>query len=145
MPWNVWNVEMARWKNLTSYATRAQAIGFRDEVVIPEGREGGPFEVRRTGAVLEEHGTKLMQLKPSMVWRCAMDDLDRRSHNAAVQAGGEGEFKRYAFHRRHVIKASTANDVLRAAIAEPGLGRASGKRDTRLLYSDVELLKAALQ
>ncbi len=148
MPWNVWNVEMARWENLTSYATRAQAIGFRDEVVIPEGLEGGPFEVRRTGAVLEEHGTKLMQLKPSMVWRCAMDDLDRRSHNAAVQAGGEGEFKQYAFHRRHVIKASTAstaNDVLRAAIAEPGLGRASGKRDTRLLYSDVELLKAALQ
>lgn len=44
-----------------------------------------------------------------------------------------------------VVKAETANDILRAAIAEPGLGLASGKRDTRLLYSDVELLKAALQ
>jgi hypothetical protein len=149
MPWNVWNVELAKWENLTSYATRAQAIGFRDEVVIPEKREGGPFEVRRTGAVLEEHGTKLMQLKPSMIWRCAMDDLDRRKHNELIltEAGTDraGEFKHYAFHRRHVKKAGTANDIIRAAIAEPGIGLASGKRDTRLLYSDVELLKAALQ
>lgn len=149
MPWNVWNIELAKWENLTSYATRGEAIDFCDEVVTPEhvagDRPGGPFEVRRTGAVLEDHGTKLMQLKPSMIWRCAMDDLDRFIHNKTVAAEGTGEYKQYAFHRRHVAKAGTANDILRAAIAEPGLGLASGKRDTRLLYSDVELLKAALQ
>ena len=55
------------------------------------------------------------------------------------------QFKHYAFHRKHVVGAETANDIIRNAIAEPGLGLASGKRDTRLLYSDIELLKAALQ
>jgi len=146
MPFNVWNVAHERWENLISFRTRVQAIQFLREVVEVEKRDGGPFEVRRTGDVLEQHGTKLMQLKPSMIWRCAMDDIERRAHNHAVATNGnDGEFKHYAFHRRHVLKASTANDILRAAIAEPGLGQASGKRDTRLLYSDVELLKAALQ
>lgn len=145
MPWNIWNTSLNRWENLTSFPKRSVAAGFLAEVVIPDGREGGPFEVRRTGSVLEEHGTKLMALKPSMVWQCAMDDLGRREHNATVGDGGVGEYKQYAFHRRHVLKASTANDILRAAIEEPGLGRASGKRDTRLLYSDVDLLRAALQ
>lgn len=142
MPWNVWNVGLAQWENLTSFPRRPLAESFLAEVVIPEAREGGPFQVRKTGAVLEEHGTKLMQLKPSMIWRCAMDDLDRRAHNKNTDATG---MKQYAFHRKHVAKATTANDILRAAIAQPGLGQASTKKDTRLLYSDVELLRAALQ
>ena len=96
----------------------------------------------RSLPVLEEHGTQLMVLKPSSIWSAAMEDLKRREFNK--QAAGDS-FRPYAFHRRHVIKASTANDVIRAAIAEPGLGIVSGKRDTRLLYSDVELLKAALR
>lgn len=150
MAWNVWNESLARWENLTSFKTRGEAIIFRDDIVIPEAREGGPFEVKRTGSVMEGHGTKLMQLKPSMIWRCAMDDLARREHNAEIGScepgrPNDGKFKHYAFHRHHVVKANTANDILRAAIAEPGKGRASGKKDTRLLYSDVELLKAALQ
>ena len=92
--------------------------------------------------VLEVHGTKLMVLKPSSIWAAAMEDLSRRAFNKA--AAGDS-FRAYAFHRKHAIKAGTANDIIRAAIKEPGLGQASGKRDTRLLYSDVELLKAALR
>src|ERR1017187_7764626 len=91
--------------------------------------------------VLEEHGTRLMVLRPSSIWAAAMEDLKRRAYN---KDPGEEGFKVYAFHRKHVLKADTANDVIRAAIAEPGIGMASGKRDTRLLYSDIELLKAAL-
>lgn len=146
MPYNVWNIALAKWENLVSYKTRTQAEGFLSEVVEKNASYGiGPFEVRKTGSVLEEHGTKLMQLKPSMIWRCAMDDLERLKHNRLEKTLIEGDFKHYAFHRRHVLKAESANDILRAAIGEPGLGLASGKRDTRLLYSDVELLKAALQ
>lgn len=143
MPYNVWNISSARWENLTSYRTRAEAEGFLTEVVKRDASYGiGPFEVRKTGGVLEEHGTKLMQLKPSMVWRCAQDDLARKQHNRTADIA---TIKHYAFHRKHVMKAETPNDILRAAIAEPGRGMASSKRDTRLLYSDVELLKAALQ
>lgn len=97
---------------------------------------------QRALPVLEEHGTQLMVLRPSSIWAAAMEDLKRRSYN---KDPGEDGFRVYAFHRKHVLKANSANDVIRAAIAEPGLGLASGKRDTRLLYSDVELLKAALQ
>jgi len=53
--------------------------------------------------------------------------------------------RHYHFHRDHVRKAATANDILRAAIEDPARGRESGKKLTRLLYSDVEKLKAALQ
>lgn len=97
----------------------------------------------RSIPVLEEHGTQLMVLKPSSIWAAAMEDLKRRAFN--TDKARADRFKVYAFHRKHVLKATTANDIIRAAIAEPGLGQASGKRDTRLLYSDVELLKAALQ
>lgn len=92
--------------------------------------------------LLEEHGTRLMVLKPSSIWAAAMEDLRRREFNC--DKARQDRFKIYAFHRKHVVKASTANDILRAAIAQPGLGLASGKKATRLLYSDIELLKAAL-
>lgn len=147
MPWNVWDIDNAGWAYLQSVGTKAAAEELMG--ISQSERPGASFEVRKTGSVLEEHGTKLMQLKPSMVWRCAMDDLERRKHNEGLKTFVgvplSSTFKHYAFHRRHVVKASTANDILRAAIAEPGLGLASGKKDTRLLYSDVELLKAALQ
>ena len=95
--------------------------------------------------ILEEHGTKLMALKPSSIWQAAMADLKRRAHNSSVSKSGVGNYRQYAFHRFHVAKAATANDLIRSAIASPGLGQLSGKRDTRLIYSDVDLLKAALQ
>lgn len=101
--------------------------------------------------LLEEHGTQLMVLKPSSIWHAAMEDLKRRSHNADITEKAKkssffvGAYRQYAFHRDHVAKASTANDLIRLAIAQPGLGLNSGKRDTRLIYSDIELLKASLR
>lgn len=144
MRWNVWNVELAQWENLQSFPQRGLAEQFMNEVVIPEKRPGGPFQVRKAPGVLEQHGTKLMQLKPSMIWNVAMTDLEKRAKNQH-DGGAPVQYAQYAFHRRHVIKASTANDIIRAAIEEPGLGLASGKKDTRLLYSDVDLLRAALK
>jgi len=65
---------------------------------------------------------------------------------AARNRGGSiGTMERYAFHRKHVKGAESANDILRAAIADPERGRVSDKPDTRLLYSDVDLLKSSLQ
>src|SRR4051812_10498370 len=77
LSWNVWNTKEDRWENLHSYSTKAAAEAFLAEVVTKDkGTYGkGPWEVRQVGDVMEQHGTKLMQLKPSMIWRCAMDDL----------------------------------------------------------------------
>ena len=99
------------------------------------------FEVRRTLPVLEQHGTTLMQFKPEAIWNMAMTDLRKRHPNAIADVTS---MHHYHFHRDHVRKAASANDILRAAIAEPAKGRESGKKITRLLYADVEQLKAAL-
>ena len=134
MPWNVWNISLEKWEHTKSFKTRDQALAM--------GPAGDSFEVRKVHSVMEQHGTQLMRLKPSMIWRCAMDDLERRERNRKADPG---EYEQYAFCRSHVAKAESANDILRAAIIQPGKGQASGKRDTRLIYSDVELLKAALR
>lgn len=104
---------------------------------------------------LQDHGTKLMELKPSSIWAAAMADLERRKHNIKY-----GDFQFYAFHRDHVVSAESANDIIRAAIKDiedaeaaaedadapvVAKGRKSGKANTRLIYSNVELLKAALR
>lgn len=104
--------------------------------------------------MLSEHGTELMVLKPSSIWQAAMADIGRRTNNR-WDSGPPAEYQHYAFHRKHVEKAETANDIIRAAIADvegsygkdakPSLGAASGKPQTRLLYSNLDLLRKALQ
>lgn len=94
--------------------------------------------------LLEDHGTKLMELKPSSIWTAAMADMDRKARNAKPSRG-LGDYEQYAFHRRHVMKAISANDLIRAAIKGISLGQASGKKATRLIYADVEILKRALR
>lgn len=105
--------------------------------------------------MLAEHGTELMVLKPSSIWQAAMADLERRKKNRHEGNGVPEEYQHYAFHRTHVEKAETANDIIRAAIADvegsygrdakPSIGAASGKPQTRLLYSNLDLLRKALQ
>jgi|SRR5215831_5651069 len=51
---------------------------------------------------------------------------------------------RYCFHRRHVRKAKSAYDLIKLALAEPGIGQGSGKSNTRLVYSDIDQLWLAL-
>ena len=102
--------------------------------------------------LLENHGTQLMELKPSSLWAAAMEDLERRKRNMGIvrdadgkSLGWDGKYYHYAFHRDHVLKSDTPNDIIRRALAEPGKGQASGKYTTRLIYSNLETLKAALR
>lgn len=139
--WGVWQVSRSMWMGTESWGRKHRAVIHR-ETLIDDGHSAADLEVRRVLPVLEEHGTTLMVLKPGLIWQAAMDDLANRERN---RGGSIGSIKHYSFHRRHVLKAESANDILRAAIADPALGRSSGKRMTRLLYSDVEQLKAALK
>lgn len=143
MPFNVWNIPEQRWMSLHSFARRRRAAEYLEDVVMAAPNAGrAAYEIRRVHPVLEQHGTKLMTLKPGMLWNIAMEDLQLREYN---RHHGPGQYKVYAFHRRHVAGAETANDVIRAALATPHHGIESGKKDTRLLYSDLKLLEAALQ
>jgi hypothetical protein len=141
MPFNIWNLTENRWQLFKSFHHRRSARDYLNEVVLKEEPDG-KFEVRRVLSALEAHGTKVIQLKPSMIWKCAMDDLERRERNKTAAIG---DCEAYAFHRAHVANAKTANDIIRAAIAGQHRGLESGKKDTRLLYSSRELLEAALQ
>ena len=145
MPFNIWNLETEQWECLKSFRGRQDAKDYLEDVVLngkASAKNRAKYEVRRVLPILEAHGTTIVQLKPSMIWKLAMDDLERREHN---KTAGLGDFKAYAFHRSHVAKAKTANDIIRAALDGMHRGLESGKKDTRLLYSSRELLEAALQ
>lgn len=145
MKWNVWHIPSGNWLSYKSFGRRAAAQDMVDNVYTTKvggGYSRDELEVRPVYPMMEQHGTTLIKLKPSMIWDCAMADLARRDCNKDYPPGKP---EHYAFHRRHVEKAESANDIIRAAIADPGRGQRSAKRDTRLLYADVELLKAALR
>jgi len=144
MAWNVWDLTSNRWmlmKSVGSAELAAKAI----EELFKRNYPDREFEARRVRPVLEQHGTALMKLKPHMIWDIAMQDLERRERNKAHGPTDIGSYEQYASHRNHVAGANTANDIIRAAIADRALGLASDKADTRLIYSDLETLKAALQ
>jgi len=126
---------------LKSVASKKAAERAITDFLAREYPEEG-LEPRRVLSHLEQHGTTLMQFKPEAIWRMAMADFDRRSGNLTADIAS---MKHYNFHRDHVRKANTANDILRAAIEDPAKGRESGKKVTRMLYGDVEQLKAALR
>jgi len=141
MAWNVWDLTSKRWmlmKSVGSAELAAKAI----EELFKRDYPDSEFEVRRVLPVLEQHGTTLMQFKPEAIWRMAMSDFDRRAGNLTADIAS---MKHYNFHRDHVRKAKTANDILRAAIEDIGKGRESGKKLTRLLYADEDLLRKALR
>lgn len=141
MSWNVWSLTENRWLLLKSVRSRTAADRAIKAFLAHEHDERY-LEPRMVKPHLEQHGTTLMQFKPEAIWRMAMSDWDRRAGN---QGADVARMKHYNFHRDHVRKANTANDILRAAIEDPAIGRESGKKITRLLYSDVEQLKAALR
>jgi hypothetical protein len=91
-------------------------------------------------SVLERHGTRLCELKPSAVVAAAEADvaLRRRKNGAGAPIGTP-----YCFHRRHVARASCACDLIERAIKDRYAGVGSEKRITRILYGDEELLRAA--
>ena len=143
MKWNVWHIPSSRWMSTHGWRRKGDAQSMLDELLVGvEGYAEDELEVRRMLPLMEAHCTTLVKLKPKMIWSVAMDDLKRREWNKSADVAS---MRPYAFHRKHVEGAESANDIIRAAIADIERGRSSGKRDTRLLYADVELLKAALQ
>lgn len=142
MKWNVWHIPSSRWLSYKSWGRKQRAIDYREFLIEHKDHAPAALEVRPVYPMLETNGTKLMQLKPKMIWDCAMADLGRRERNKQAHVS---DIEPYAFHRKHVEKAASANDIIRAAIKDIGRGQRSSKRDTRLLYSDVELLQKALQ
>lgn len=96
--------------------------------------------------MLRENGTQLSMLRPSSVVATAQADLRRAARNKE-RFGEPCEF--YAFHRKHVTKAARGIDaspkkLIEIALADMERGKVSGKYNTRLLYSDEQLLKSAL-
>lgn len=90
-----------------------------------------------------------MSLKPQNLVQAAQADLQRRERNGGfdpkARRRNKVPFEHYAFHRKHVRRAMSVEDVLRLAVADPLIGQVSGKKNTVLIYSNVPLLQAALQ
>lgn len=84
-----------------------------------------------------------MSLLPQNVLQAAEADLMRRIRNKANAQ--RGTFEVYAFHREHVRRAKTIEQLLVAALMQPAAGLRSKKRNTKLLYGDSALLVAALR
>jgi hypothetical protein len=91
--------------------------------------------------LLDEHGTRLCDLKAPNLIQAAASDLKRKQRKAE---GAERRAEPYAFHRLHVRKAKEPRELIALAAAEPERGQASGKRNTRLIYAARELLARAL-
>lgn len=95
--------------------------------------------------LLDDHGTKLHELKPAAIVWAAEADLRRRTRNRTATADsmvGAGEH--CAFHRYHVRKAEHVTDLLAVALRDRQRGLESGKRWTRLIYRDEALLEQAI-
>jgi hypothetical protein len=86
-----------------------------------------------------------MSLKPQNIVHAAEADLKRKARNKERVLEGDYSYEQYAFHRLHVRKSNTAHDLIKWAIAEPGIGKPSAKRNTRLIYGDMELLTEAMR
>ena len=97
--------------------------------------------------MLQDHGTRLYALKPINVLQAAQSDLKLRARKDSADDETPRELQRawYSFHRHHVRKAGSPAELLSLAQRERQVGAASGKPNTRLLYGDEPLLKAALE
>jgi hypothetical protein len=93
---------------------------------------------------LARHGTKLAELKPSAIIAAARADLALRSEQFAGARGDGIPIRPYAFHRRHVRRATSVADLIARAIADRYAGYWSSKRATVAIYADPAALEAAL-
>lgn len=108
-------------------------------------------------SILREHGTKLFDLKPSMIVHGAQYDLrlKKLKHEylpveptlVPIETAPQPIIQRmqmYLFHRKHVMKAKDAAQLIGLAIDDREIGRHSAKYHTRLIYEDDALLRVAL-
>lgn len=97
-----------------------------------------------SSSLLATHGTKVWTLTPQSIITAAGHDLKLWAHKREVSRKGPEQATPYAFHRDHVRSATSASDLITLALNDRAKGDASSKRETRTIYSDVPLLKAAL-
>jgi hypothetical protein len=98
--------------------------------------------------LLQKHGTRLIRLKPQNIMQAAERDLklrdEKRVASAAKRAGEDHEpvsqLAPYAFYGAHVRKAKSVAGLIEIALQDREVGLASGKRMTRIIYGDEELL-----
>lgn len=95
--------------------------------------------------MLAEHGTELMVLKPSSILQTASADLQRCRRNEEEANADAPCYEQYAFHRKHVRKATDVLDLLVRALMDPVPGLESGKFNTRMIYGNGALLRAAIE
>lgn len=79
-------------------------------------------------------------LKPGSIVGAAAADLVLARKK---REGDANRFAPYSFHRDHVRASDDPIDLIALAMKEPELGAGSGKRCTREIYSNVDLLAAA--
>jgi hypothetical protein len=92
--------------------------------------------------MLQKHGTVAFRLKPGAILGAAEQDLRvRKNKKADIDEPG----RPYAFLCAHVRRAKTAGELIELALANPDKGLESGKHNTRLIYGDPDLLRAALE
>lgn len=91
--------------------------------------------------MLREHGTRAFELKPGALVGAAMSDLRLLERKRAKEAPGAAP---YAFHRDHVRPANSARDNMSRALSDRERGLSSAKQNTTLIYSNEDLLRAAL-
>lgn len=90
-----------------------------------------------------------MSLRPINILQAAEADLMRRIRNKGQYLQGMSrpreKFEPYAFHREHVRRAKTIEQLLVIALMQPAAGLRSKKRNTKMLYGDGALLVQALR
>jgi hypothetical protein len=88
-----------------------------------------------------------MGLKPQNIVQAPQADfrrLETNKHGNRLRKGVKLE--EFAFHRKHVRRAKgDVKALINLAIADPQLGETSGKKNTRLIYSDLPLLFEVLR
>jgi hypothetical protein len=100
--------------------------------------------------LLELHGTRVFVLPPGAIISAAQADLrlrDRKRVSSRATETDEPSIQgqHYAFHRRHVARARDVAGLLTAALRGRQLGMKSGKKNTRAIYADGDLLERALK
>jgi hypothetical protein len=109
---------------------------------------------------LHRHGTELVAITPGMVVQGALRDLQVRSLKRQFdglappllpEAASPSKSvpviaptHQYLFHRKHVMRAKTAEQLLTLALADRDIGCQSAKHHTRMIYGDPDLLRDAL-
>lgn len=91
--------------------------------------------------MLQEHGTKLVQLKPNNIIQAAKADLRLRERKKEKEADPD---ERYSFARKHVQRANDIGHLIALAYFDPNAALSTDKKSTYVVYKDRDLLRETL-